>query len=396
MRILLINNLHQIFGGGDAVALAERQLLENHGNEVIVYTRHNDEIKNYKLRDKVALFLDAIYSLRTRREIRALVRVSRPDVAYVHNVFPLISPSVYHTLYALRIPTVHVVHDFRLWCPNAVFYTNGHICERCKYGNFTNAFLHRCYRESYLLSALYSASLSLNRLCRMMDKIDAFVCLTESSKQKLIEVRIPIEKIFIKPNFIAAPAVHSASSNGTNNYILYIGRLSAEKGLWTLVRAFERLGEAVLRIVGAGPLEDSLKTYVRDKGLRNIEFQGYRQGREKCELLKNSLFTVVPSEWYETFGLVVLEAYAAGKPVLGARLGSLPWIIEENKSGILFEPGNVDDLVNKVVYLLNRPDEVDRMGKYARSLFESTYSPEACYQKLMGIFSSVCRNRERR
>ena len=396
MKILLINNSHQIFGGGDAVALVERQLLEDHGNEVVVYTRHNDEIKSYKVRDKLVFFLNTIYSLRTRREIRAIVRSSRPDVAYVHNVFPLISPSVYHTLHSLRIPLLHVVHDFRLWCPNAVFYTHGHICERCKYGNFINAPLYRCYRRSYLLSALYAASLSLNRLCGLMDKIDGFVCLTEFSKQQLLEVGVAEQKIFIKPNFVAAPVMHPAGKNKPNNYVLYIGRLSAEKGLWTLVRAFERLRDAVLKIVGTGPLEDPLKAYVRDRGLRNIEFCGFRQGQEKWELLKSSLFTVVPSEWYETFGLVVIEAYAAGKPVVGSRLGSLPWVIEENKSGLFFEPGNVDDLVNKAGYLLDRPDEVDRMGRYARSLFESTYSPDACYQKLIGIFASVCRKVEHR
>jgi len=394
MRILLIHDFYQGFGGEDAVVLAERQLLEEHGNEIMVYTRHNDEIKGYAVRDKVLFFLDTIYSLRTRRELRALVRESRPDVAYIHNVFPLISPSVYHTLHRLGVPMVQVVHDFRFWCPNGWFYIRGRICERCKRGNYLNAVRYRCYRNSYTLTSLYSLSIGLNRLAGMTQKIAAFICMTGFLKEKLLELGIPEEKLFVKPHSLDASQV--LPMPGAGDYVLYLGRLSPEKGIWTLIHAFEQLKGPRLKVVGTGPLEDRLKEYVRDGGLSNIELLGFADGSEKWELLRNSLFTVVPSIWYETFGLVVLEAYAAGKPVVGSGLGSLPYIIEQNKSGILFEPGCVDDLVKKVGYLLNRPDEVDRMGRYARSVVETNYSPAACYQKLMGIFSSVCRNGERR
>lgn len=376
------------------MVLAERPLLEEHGNEIIVYTRHNDDIKGYTVRDKILFFPETIYSLRTRRELGALVRESSPDVAYIHNVFPLISPSVYHTLHRLRVPMVQVVHDFRFWCPNGWFFIRGRICERCKRGNYLNAVWYCCYRNSYALTSLYSLSIGLNRSARMTHKIAAFICMTGFLKEKLLEVGIPEEKIFVKPHFLDASQVVPTPGAG-GDYVLYLGRLSAEKGIWTVIQAFEQLKKFRLKVVGTGPLEDKLREYVRDKGLKNIELLGFRDGSEKWELLRNSLFTVVPSIWYETFGLVVLEAFAAGKPVVGSRLGSLPYIIEQNKSGILFEPGCVEDLVRKVGYLLNRPDEVDRMGRYARSVVETNYSPAACYQRLMGIFSSVCRNGDR-
>lgn len=394
MKILLIHNFYQRFGGEDAVALVERRLLEEHGNEVTSYTRHNDEIKSYNFQDKIKFFPDTIYSLRTRREIEALVKARKPDVAYVHNVFPLISPSVYHTLHQLRVPVVHVVHDFRFWCPNGWFYVLGRICERCKHGNYLNSLRHRCYRNSYTLTSLYSLSVGLNRWARMTQKIAAFICMTGFLKEKLLELGIPEEKIFVKPHFLDASQV--LPMPGAGDYVLYLGRLSPEKGIWTLIHAFEQLKNPRLKVVGTGPLEERLKQYIRDKGLRNIELLGFRDGSEKWELLRNSLFTVVPSILYETFGLVVLEAYAAGKPVVGSRLGSLPYIIEQNKSGVLFEPGSVDDLVKKVGYLLERPDAVDRMGRYARSLVEREYSSGACYQRLMGVFSSVCRDADRR
>jgi glycosyltransferase involved in cell wall biosynthesis len=166
--------------------------------------------------------------------------------------------------------------------------------------------------------------------------------------------------------------------------------------LWTLVQAFERLPSVALRIAGTGPLEASLKDYVQRKAIRNVTMLGFRDGKEKWEVLANSLFAVVPSECYENFPLAVLDAFSVGKPVVASRFGCLPYIVEENKTGILFEPGCVDDLVKKVSYLMDRPQEADRMGRYGRSVVESAYSPAACYQRLMGIFSSVSRNGDRR
>ncbi|MBZ5672028.1 MAG: glycosyltransferase family 4 protein [Acidobacteriia bacterium] len=386
MRILLIHNFYQGFGGEDAVALAERQLLENYGNDVFSYTRHNNEIKRYDLRDKLGLIFHTIYSRRTEREISNIVWTWKPEVAYIHNIYPLISPSVYHTLWSLKIPMIQVVHNFRPFCPNGWFFTRGRVCERCKWGNYFHAIRHRCYRNSYLTSTLYSATMGINRLADMVRRIDAFVCLTPFARDKLLGLGIPHSKVFVKPNWVET-TMDPGLSRG--NYVAYLGRLSSEKGLWTLVRAFERLDSVILKIAGTGPLEAGLKAYLQRKAIKNVMMVGFKGGEEKWDLLANSRFIVVPSEWYENFPLVVLEAYAAGKPVVGSKLGSLPYIIEENKSGILFEPGCVDDLVKKVSYLLGRPDEVDRMGRYARSLVESAYSPAACYQRLMGIFSSV-------
>lgn len=389
MRILLIHNFYREFGGEDAVALAEKRLLEDYGHEVYLYARHNNEIAKYNLLDKLAFLFRTVYSRRTARDIADIVSAWKPDVAYIHNVFPLISPSVYHSLWSLKVPSVQVLNDFRPFCPNGYFFTQNHVCERCKNGNYFHAVRYRCHRNSYIASALYSGALWMNRLAGMLRRIDAFVCLTEFSRQKLSEARIPPERIFLKPNFTPTPPLCSAHPTKAGGYVLYLGRVSAEKGLWTLVHAFECLPFLELKIVGTGPLEAALKAYLHLKAIKNVTMVGFREGGEKWELLRNSLFTVVPSVWYETFGLVVVEAYAAGKAVIGSRLGSLPFVIEENKSGILFEPGSVKDLVNKVRYFLDRPGEAERMGKYARSLVESTYSSSVCYHRLMSIFSSV-------
>jgi glycosyltransferase involved in cell wall biosynthesis len=386
MKILFIHDFYQRFGGEDAVALSEKQLLQEHGEEVIPYTRHNDEIKNYRLGQRLALPGEVIYSRRTSTDLRDVVEKHCPDVAYIHNFFPLISPSVYPTLRSLGVPCVQVVHDFRMLCPIGVFYTRGQVCERCKHGNFFHAVRYRCYRESYVASAIASSSIALHRLTGGLDKVDGYVCLTEFTRQKLLEVGVASEKLFLKPNFIDASQVSPSMGGG---YVLFLGRLAEEKGLWTLIRAFESLPHLALKIAGTGPLEDDLRDYVRRKNLGHIEIVGFKSGQEKWDLLRGSLFVVIPSEWYETFCLIVLEAYAAGKAVLAARIGSLPYVVEEGETGALFEAGNSDDLAAKTSAMMLRADELRLMGRRGRQLAETKYSPEQNYRQLMDIFSSV-------
>lgn len=367
--------------------MAEKELLERHGEQVTSYARHNDEIERYTSLEKLAFASNTIYSLRTSKELREIVEKNGPDAAYIHNVFPLISPSVYHTLHSLKVPCLQVVHDFRLFCPNGWFYTNGHICERCMKGNYLNGIRYRCYHDSYTHSALYSASIGLNRLAGMLRKMSAFICLTEFARLKLLEAGVPEDKLFIKPNFIDAARITPCPGDG--KYVVYLGRLSSEKGVWTLVRAFEALKDPLLKIAGTGPLEAVLKGYVRERGITNIEFVGFKAGLEKLELLRGSLFSVVPSEWYETFALVALEAYAAGKPVLASNLGSLPYVVENGRSGLLFEPGNASDLADKTRDLIGRPNVLETMGRYGRRLVDTKYSPEQSYRDLMAIFERV-------
>jgi glycosyltransferase involved in cell wall biosynthesis len=399
MRILFIHNFYQQFGGEDSVANAERRLLEERGEEVLFWTRHNDEIKDYNVLQKLNFFRETVYSSRTVRDIEKAVAEFKPDVAFVHNIYPLISPSLYSALQKMRVPIVQVLHDFRPYCSNGWFYIDGKICERCKLGNHLHGIVHRCYRDSYVLSTLYSTALGVNRWAGMSDKVDAYVCLTGFFKQKIMETGVPEEKIFIRPNFIDAPPLDSPSADvplvetpskpHKSGYALFLGRLSNEKGLWTLIRAFEQLPEVELKIVGTGPLEQELRNYVRDKNLRNIDLVGFKSGDEKWKLIRNCQFAVVSSEWYENFPIVVLEYFAGAKPVIAARIGGLPYIVEEGKTGSLFEAGNAADLAEKVRRLRANPVEAEAMGRQGRQLAETEYGPQKSYDNLMQIFTQV-------
>jgi len=390
MRILLVHNFYQQYGGEDDCALAEQALLRDRQETVIFYSRHNNEIKSYSPLGKGLFFPRTIYSRRTTEDLRRLVREHRPQVAYVHNVFPLISPSLYHALQSLGIPCVQVLHDFHLACVNGWFFTRGQICERCKFGNYLHAVRYRCLRGSYALSALYAATLGLHRAAGVWRKIPAYIAMTDFSRQKFVEAGLPEERIFLKPHFIDAGSVEPSYQGG--DYVVFLGRLSPEKGIWTLIHGFERLRDMRLKIVGTGPLEQPIRAYVREKQIRNIELTGF-QAAEKWSLLKGSLLSVFPSVWYETFGKTILEAYAAGKCVLGSNLGSVPYVIEDGKSGLLFEPGNVGDFVEKVRFLASRPGELERMGRYGRQLAETKYSPGENYGTLRRIFETVLAER---
>jgi glycosyltransferase involved in cell wall biosynthesis len=387
MRVLLIHDFYQNFGGEDSIALREKGLLEGNGEEVFFYSRDNSEIEGYGLPQKLAFLPRTLFSEKTYRTVRETVDSFHPHVAYVHNIFPLISPSVFYALKSKSIPSVQNVQDFRWFCPNGLFFINQRVCEKCRTGAYWNAIRFRCFRDSRVLSTLYATAIATNRAAGVLNKIDAILCTTEFNKAKFVEGGVDESRLHIKPNYVDFEHIEPSYEQG--NYVVFLGRLAPEKGMWTLIRAFEKMPEIPLKIVGSGPMEDTLRGYVKEKGLRHISLEGFKEGAAKMELLRNSLFMVFSSEWYEHFPIVILEAFAAGKPVVTSKLGNMQFIVEDGKGGLHFEAGNAGDLAQKTRMLVSRPSDIRRMGEHVRTLVETAYSPSANYGILKSIFNRV-------
>ena len=389
MRILSVHNQFRQYAGSDIVASADEKMLAQYA-DVTSYNRNSNEISSAGGLQKALLALDTVYSRRTEREITEVVERFRPDIAYVHNVFPLISPSLYHVLHRLRVPSVHMIHDFRLWCPNSRFYVNNQPCHRCQQGNYWPAVQNRCVQGNAGYSALYASSLYVNRKLGFTKKIGGYICLTEFAEKLLLQSQVPQEKIHICPNHIDTSAF--TPQYGGGRYVLYLGGLYRDKGVMTVVKAFAKLPHIPVKFVGAGDAEQEMRDYIQQHQLSNVEIVGFRDGQEKLEYLRNSMFTICATHCYETFGLVVLEAYASGKPVVASAMGALPYIVDHQKTGLLFEPQNSDDLAEKVRWLYERPQEIDSMGRAARELVERKYDTRLRYAALHNIFEDVIKS----
>lgn len=392
MRILSVHNQFRQYAGSDIVAASDEALLGQHA-QITSYVRNSNEIASVDRWQKAQLALDTIYSRRTVREITELVGTFRPDIAYVHNVFPLISPSLYHALHRLRVPSVHVIHDFRLWCPNSRFYVKDAPCRSCQMGNYLHAIRKRCVQGSVAYSALYAGSLYVNRKMDFTKKIGGYICLTEFAKDLLLQSGIPEEKIYLCPNHIDTSIF--TPQYGGGKYVLYVGGLYRDKGVMTIAKAFAELPQIPVKFMGAGDAEQELREFIREKQLTNVELVGFKGGQEKLEYLRNSMFTICATHCYETFGLVVLEAFASGKPVVASAMGALPYIVHPNETGLLFESQNANGLAEKVRWLYERPDEIERMGRTARALVERKYDSSLRYASLNSIFEQVIQTSDR-
>jgi glycosyltransferase involved in cell wall biosynthesis len=390
LKVLVIHNNYQQPGGETAVVEAEVELLRQCGHRVVIYRRDSADVQEYTFLQKAVFLLDTIYSRRTYQEVCKLVAGEQPDVAHIHNVFPLISPSVYWALKDCGVPIVQTVHNYRFMCPNGLFYTHRHVCERCKYGNTLHAIRWRCYRQSYLFTALYALSIGWNRFRDVFLSIERFIAQTDFVASKLTESGVATpERIVTLGYFLPDPLPLQAPCSTQSPYIVFLGRLSPEKGLDVLLDAMIGIPNLDLKVAGDGPLADMLKCYCEAHDLKQVEFLGHITGDQKWTLLRNALALVAPSIWYEISPVVILESLAVETPVIVSDLGSLPYFVENNKVGLLFPAGDSNGLREKLSWALAHPQEMLTMGKQGRQVFEEHHSAEVHYRKLMEIFASV-------
>jgi glycosyltransferase involved in cell wall biosynthesis len=382
MRILYVMNYYQHPGGEHEVFEAERTLLETRGNDVWCYTRHNDEIPTMSL---VRLAAGTLWNQVSYQELRSEIRTRKPDVAHFHNTFPLVSPAAYYAAHDEGIPVVQTLHNYRLLCPNSLLYRDGHVCEECLTRTLPwPAIIHACYRESRPITAVIAAMLYVHRMLgTWTDKVDLYLALSEFPRDLFIAGGLPAEKIVIKPNFVAPdPGVGS----GSGNYALFIGRLSVNKGLDTVLQAWKMARFPwPLKIVGEGPMAQAVADAART--LPHIEVLS-RQPRETLiSLMKHASVLVCPSVSYEGGPpRAILEAYAVGLPVIGSNLGSMQSCIIPGRTGLHFRSGDAEDLATQVEWVFTHPERLLDMRREARRYFEQNYTADQNYARLMGIY----------
>jgi glycosyltransferase involved in cell wall biosynthesis len=386
MRILTAHNYYQIRGGEDESYTAEKKLLEVMGHEVEAYEEHNDRISSLS---KLQLAQTTIWSQEVYQHFKKQFQATKYDLVHVQNFFPLISPSLYYAAKEAGIPVVQTLRNYRLLCPNALFFRNGQVCEDCM-GQVVpiSGIIHGCYRESKLATAGVTAMLTVHRSWKTWTKmVDTYITLTEFARQKFIEGGLPGEKILVKPNFLSCDP---GMGMGKGGYALYVGRLSVEKGVDTLIEAWKGLSSQIpLKIVGEG----SLTPLVELAATQNPQIQvlGRLPASQVYELMGEAMMVIFPSQWYETFGRVAVEAFAKGTPVIGANIGAIAELITPGRTGLLFAPGNHQDLIAQVQWVLNHPHSWQEMRQYARLEYETKYTAEVNYQQLIAIYESLCR-----
>jgi len=387
MKILIIHNHYQQAGGENIIVDAQVELLQKYGNEIFLYQRDNKEIENYSLIKKFFFFFSTMFSFRTVRDVRNLIRKERPDIAHVHNVFPLISPSIYWVLTKEKLPFVQTVHNFRFLCPNGLFYRQGQICELCKMCHYGNAVRWKCYRNSFSLSLLYATTIWLHRKIGSFDLASLFIIVNPFTRNKILESTLTNEeKIRFIPNFFQPSEMDESAGHEAG--IVYLGRLSAEKGVGDLLACLKLVQKITFTIAGTGSEESHLKEIAKLYPER-VCFTGFVSGKEKSRLINQALAVVLPSKCYEQLPLVALEAMSAGKPLIVPDMAGLGSLVKKDETGLRYKPGNVADLAEKIQRLVNNPELAIRMGENAKKEYEIIYSPEVYYRKLMALNQEI-------
>ena len=400
MKFLFCNKFFWLKGGAEVSFFETAKLLESKGHKVVFFSmKHSDNFpspyekyfvsKVYyegggSIFSKIKAAGRLLYSLKAKAKIDELISDERPDIVHLNNIHHQISPSILHTFKKWNLPVVMTLRDYKIVCPTYSMLANGKPCEKCKGGKYYWCLINKCTKNSYAKSLVNVVEMYLHhKILHIYDLIDVFISPSKFLKEKLKEMGFK-KKVVYLPNFIDAED-YELEYKYTQKTICYFGRLSKEKGLFTLLDAMKRI-DVKLKIIGDGSLKECLRLKVKSENSDNVYFLGYKVREELKNEIKNSMAVVFPSECYENNPRTVLESFALGKPVVGARIGGIPELVKDNETGLTFEPGNTRDLRDKIEILLAKPDKIVEMGKNARKFVEENFKPEKHYEQLMEIY----------
>jgi len=390
IRILQLHNFYQHPGGEDAVVADEAALLERHGHEVIRYTRHNDDVDAMP---KLRVGAGTVWSRASARAVAGLCRAHRPHVVHVHNTLPLLSPSVYYAARAGGAAVVQTLHNYRLMCPQGLMVRDGRVCEQCV-GKLVKwpAVRHACYRDSRAGSAAIAAMLTVHGVARTYQReVDAYIACSEFLRDKVVADGLPADRVHFKPNFVGT---EPEPGDGSGGYVLFLGRLSEEKGVGALLNAWASLHDVPLKIIGSGPLTDHVSASAAQNPA--VEYRGWVSFDGVVEALRGAAALIVPSLTYEGFPRVIVEALACGTPVLASRIGAMADVIEPGVTGDHFEPGDPASLAAVVGRRARDAAGLRAMRANARGVFDRLYAGQSNYRQLIDIYRRAIAHRSAR
>jgi glycosyltransferase involved in cell wall biosynthesis len=410
MRILMCNSVHFVRGGVDRYSFDLSDLLSRHGHEVIPFSMHHHrnqptEYARYfvsqvdfpsllqqktSLGTKFRVAERVIYSSEAKEKIERLLVDTKPDIVHVQEIDHELSPSILPPIRKHGIPVVQTLHDYKLLCPNTNLYCHGAVCERCAGGAYYWAVLRKCKRNSRMASLLASVETYYQHLSRIYEKnVDIFFVPSLFLQKKLTDSGFTGRMVHL-PNFVDVD--HFKPEYEPSDYCLFLGRLVELKGVQTLIEAMKLVDSPLkLYIAGEGELKDSLQRQAQQHGLSNITFLGYLDAESLIPLVQRAAFTVFPSEWYENYPMSLIESFACGTPAIGSSIGGIPEIIQDGQSGLLFEPGNRQQLANRIQFLADHPEKSAEMGQNGRRQVELLNHPEYHYQQIMTSYEQVLR-----
>jgi glycosyltransferase involved in cell wall biosynthesis len=414
LKVLHINKFHHVAGGAEAVYFRTAEILERHGHSSVFFAMNHPnnlpckteeffmpyiDIENTRsLNDFIMAICRNLYSFKSRRLVSKLLDIYPVDIVHIHDIHRQMSPSILHEFKKRGISVVMTLHNYKMICPSFIMMSHGKPCEACDQGKYFNAVKYRCVKGSVPRSALLSLEQCLHhRILDIYGSVDIFIAPSMFLKKKHEEMgfrkmilHLPYPLDIKKFENISSPL--TIDKDNQRLTFIYFGRIEPEKGLYTLFESIRNLSinksgiSAVFNIVGEGPISKELHEIVRKHRMDNVKFFGFLKGENLFAEIRKADVVILPSEWYENYPVSVMEAFAMGRPVIGARIGGIPEMVKDYETGLTFESGNSVDLSEKIKYLLENPHKAAEMGKKARLFVEREINIERHYEKLMDIY----------
>jgi len=398
LRVLQISQNYFIRGGSDIMFFRNIELLKLHGHQVIPFAAQSPKNEPGEWNHHFPLAADFehpkpldlirfVYSMPARRSLEKIIQEYRPQIAHLHIYYGKITTSILPILKDAGIPIVQTLHEYKLICPVYSLVSINKICEACEGRHFYRALPRKCNSGSLKRTVLSVIESYVSRALGSVDSVDRFIAVSKALEQKVVKHGVPPEKVITLHNWLDVTDIQPASHIG--HYFLYFGRIERLKGIFTLLEAASHVPDIPLLLVGEGNAHTDVMELIQKTELAHVKLLGFKKGDELQELIRNSICTLLPSEWFEPFGLTVLETFAHGRPVIGSAIGGIPELIDDGQNGFLFEPGNALALQTHMAWMAENPDRALEMGSAGRQKVETKFSQERYYTRLMEIYQDI-------